>query len=377
MFIIPFILLQCTYALIFDIQRIWTNDNYSFPQSFFTISSQLGEPPQRLTLKISINTQFIWILSSFSKDSGFNSENSSSYFLMQLIDYFHISTSELQGVMSTDYFRMNEDTPLKDCPFVLIDHKVPQREHILKQLKYIDGIIGLSTSFDFRAWQYSLFESLERNRHITNRTFYFKYIKDKDNAQYQMIIDDKPEELLLDENHFQFFNFANSRLGSKVSYTIDLDGMFFGYDRTGELNHIKEFLKIDNKKALFSIECDGLEVDEAFYEKVKGKLFGEALSHCECDEVDNDEYKFIKCRDDFIRITELNIVLVDWTYKFYPDEFWLNGNDKDDYKKIFPIVWRKDIVSYQYNVGHFFLKKYITYFDLDKSRIGIYTKRTS
>lgn len=359
------------FSLTLDLSVIKTNltsegDPFSdyIGQTFLLLPIKIGTPSQNINAKLSIQTQFFWMLSPIAKDfeGGFNSSLSSTYQIKNEMHYIKFSNTNINGITSRERMMIENKFDLPDLCFLLINQTI--EEPIIKNyISYYDAIIGLSISFDYYGRRYNFLGELQSSYKIQNRRFSVEI----NNSKGKLIIGETPEKILKDSNHSHHHAIKTGDK-NRVLYKVALDSFYI--TTVISPNNILTDFHYVNQTASFSLETDTIDVPLTFFSILRSTFILKHIRDGNCKEHDDGNYLFYTCKKEIKLFDALSLVFDGWTYKLEEKDLW-DINDEVNNKKLL-LVYNKKGNENSWNLGLAFIKKYLTMFDMDVGRIVIY-----
>lgn len=306
------------------------------------VPAKIGNPPQAINLRLSTKDQYIWV----TNEDGFNltrsssGKNSSEIMMLDLINH--------NGVITIDDISIG-DAIIKDFSFLVIYERV----------SFFDvGNLGLGKT-EKKNRHLNLIDTLYDKHLITKKAFYLKII---DN-QHSLSIGEYPREVEINENkkYFHLHKLIHPKTPNDL-YKIStyLNAVFIeGESKIWEINDIVSF----------SYGSNYISVSFDFFDYLKNNFFKPELDSEVCFLHEKRNYEYFQCSTKRFGSKEaINFVLGDWTYKFKHNEYLLRVNEKDNRMVAFVKNTKFDGWVFGY---HFYLK-YLTVFDIQEDKIGIY-----
>lgn len=359
------------FSLILDLSVIKTNQTSEgeplsdyVDQTFLLLPIKIGTPSQNIIAKLSIQTQFFWMLSPIAKDfeGGYNSSLSSTYQLKKEMHYIKFSNTNINGITSRERMMIENKFDLPDLCFLLINQTI--EEPIIKNyIFYYDAIIGLSISFNYYGRRYNFLGELQSSYKIQNRRFSVEI----NNSKGKLIIGETPEKMNKDSNHSHHHAIKTGDK-NRVLYKVALDS-FYITTFIPPNNILTDFHYV-NQSASFSLETGTIEVPLTFFSIIRNNFILKHINNGNCKEHDDGNYVFYTCKKEIKLFDALSLVFDGWTYKLEEKDLW-DINEEANNKKLL-LVYKKKGNENSWNLGLAFLKKYLTMFDMDVGRIVIY-----
>lgn len=361
------------FSLTLDLSVIKTNQTSAegeplsdyVEQTFLLLPIKIGTPPQNINAKLSIQTQFFWMLSPIAKGygGGYNNSISSTYQLKKEMHYIKFSNTNINGITSRERMMIENKFDLPDICFLLINQTV-EEPTIKNYIFYYDAIIGLSISFDYYGRRYNFLGELQSSYKIKSRRFSVEI----NNSKGKLIIGETPEKMDKDSNH-SHYHVIKTGDKDRVLYKVALDSFYI--TTIIPPNNIFSDFHYVNQTAAFSLETENIEIPITFFTIIRNNFILKHLSNGNCKEHDDGNYLFYTCKKELKLFDTLSLVFEGWTYKLEEKDLW-NINDETNKKK-FMLVYKKKGNENSWILGLLFIKKYLTMFDMDLGRIVIYS----
>lgn len=325
----------------------------------YGFEAYLGTPPQKLNLKISLESHVSFLVSK-EDHSPISYNNSSTFTLSSKEIRFQILDKSFTGNPATDVLKI-QDTNIEKFSFLLV--KVSPDDD---DWETFDGVLGVSLSFDYMLRQYSFLTSLQDNMVSNSRNLYFNF-DDKNNPYYLQgeIFGNETSRL---NNRFFHMHRVNKVTWGQTKFSVNIYLVYVNSRKNSIISEPYAF----ERTATFTIKNEYIETPSEFYYYIRDNYFREYIINETCEEVKSHNYIFIQCIHSANPVNRISLVFGGWTYHLEREELWVAHARKEEAKN-FVFVLNEN--SDAWCIGTRFLEKYDVLFNVEFGHVGIFYNR--
>ena len=321
----------------------------------------------------------------------FNKTNSDSFNILEKSTSSYLDLFDSFYVNDFFNFCVKYDIKNKKCEkynqykinFIFMSREDMDGEEYKEKTKnsYIEIGLNLKTHF---ATKYSLFNELFDNKYISSNTWFIYYFPENENENKKIKKNEEDDGIIIyGENPINFF--PEKYNSSSIAYTQGMNknydygnywSLIFNEVKMKSLKSNDEIIFGNNIQGVINHNYNAIVGSQQYMDSIENNFFNFYLSEGFCKKnLLNDKFYYYVCNSNLLSMNQIknsfpNLYLknIDFNYIFEltAEDLFITKGDNI----FFLVVFNKKNPTESFSLGKIFLKKYLFYFDNDKTQIA-------